>query len=353
MENAKIKIAFFDTKPYDRKFFDAANHNHAYDIKYFEPRLSPDTVSMTAGFDAVCVFVNDNVNDKVIDRLVGGGVKLLVLRCAGYNNVSLYAAHNRLAVARVPAYSPYAVAEHAAALLLTLVRRTHRAYNRTRDNNFSINGLLGFDIHGKTVGIVGTGKIGRIFARIMRGFDARVIAYDAHPDPEFAAANNIEFVDLITLYRQSDIISLHCPLTPDTYHMISGKAIAHLKPGVILINTSRGQLIDTAVLVEALKDGLVGGAGLDVYEEESDYFFEDLSGSLIEDDVLARLMTFHNVLVTSHQGFFTQEALTNIAATTLKNVDDFFHGRELVNGICCKCDGSRPCPGKPHGEHCR
>jgi len=353
MENKKIRIALFDAKPYDRKFFDEANREYGFEIKYFEPRLSPDTVAMAAGFDVVCVFVNDNVNQEVINTLAAGGAKLLALRCAGYNNVNLYAAFDKLPVVRVPAYSPYAVAEHAAALLLTLNRKTHRAYHRVRDNNFTINGLLGFDIHGKTVGIVGTGKIGKLFAQIMHGFGARLLAFDAFPDQAFAAAHDMQYTDLNTLYREADILSLHCPLTKETHHLISFDAIGKMKPGVIILNTSRGALIDTAALVDGLKSGVIGGAGLDVYEEESDYFFVDKSDTAIADDMLARLLTFPNVLITSHQGFFTVEALTNIAATTLKNVDDFVHGRELVNGICSQCDGSRPCPGKTRNVNCK
>jgi len=299
------------------------------------------------------VFVNDNVDQEVIDLLVADGTRLLALRCAGYNNVNLYAAHGKLPVVRVPAYSPYAVAEHAAALLLTLNRKTHRAYNRVRDNNFSINGLLGFDIHGKTVGVVGTGKIGKLFAQIMHGFGARLLAHDAHQDQEFAAANQLQYVDLDTLYRECDIISLHCPLTPATHHLIDLTAIGKMKPGVIILNTSRGSLIDAAALIDGLKSGRIGGAGLDVYEEESDYFFIDNSDTAIEDDTLARLLTFPNVLITSHQAFFTVEALTNIAATTLQNIAEFAADRPLTNGICSQCDGSKPCPGKHTNANCK
>ncbi len=348
-----MKIAFFDAKPYDRQFFDEANRDFGFEIKYFEPHLTADTAALTRGFEVVCVFVNDQVDDKVIDILVNNGVKMLALRCAGYNNVNLYAAHERLAVARVPAYSPYAVAEHAVALLMTLNRRIHRAYYRVRDNNFSINGLLGFDIHGKTVGVVGTGKIGKIFATIMKGFGARLLLHDHFHDEAFATENGAAYATLDDIYREADIISLHCPLTPETHYMINGTALAKMKPGVFIINTSRGHLINTAELIDALKAGTVGGAALDVYEEESEYFFEDKSNTVVTDDLLARLTTFNNVLVTSHQAFFTREALTNIAQTTLRNVDDFVHGRELVNGICHQCDGKSPCPGKPPHTICR
>jgi len=353
MDKHKLKIAFFDAKPYDRKFFDEANREYGYELKYFEPRLSPDTVKMAAGYDVVCVFVNDNVNQEVIDTLVAGGTRLLALRCAGYNNVNLYAAFAKLPVVRVPAYSPYAVAEHAAALLLTLNRKTHRAYNRVRDSNFTINGLLGFDIHGKKVGIVGTGKIGKIFGQIMRGFGADLLAHDAYHDEAFISSCQAQYVDLPTLYRDADIISLHCPLTPETHHLISFDAIGKMKPGVILLNTSRGSLIDAPALIDGLKSGMIGGAGLDVYEEESDYFFFDKSDKAIEDDTLARLLTFPNVLITSHQAFFTAEAMTNIANTTLQNVHDFDCKRILTNGICSQCDGTRSCPGKKLNATCK
>ncbi len=347
------KIAFFDTKPYDRKFFDEANSRFGFEIKYFEPHLTPDTATLVKGFDVVCVFVNDVVDEKVIDILVNNGVKLLALRCAGYNNVNLFAACDRLAVVRVPSYSPYAVAEHAVALLMTLNRRIHRAYYRVRDNNFSINGLLGFDVHGKTVGVIGTGKIGKLFTTIMKGFGTRLLLFDHFHDEQFAAENGATYTDLDTIYREADIISLHCPLTPETHYLINETTFKKVKPGVFIINTSRGQLINTAALVEALKSEIVGGAALDVYEEENEYFFEDKSNTVVTDDLLARLNTFNNVLITSHQAFFTREALTNIAGTTLHNVNEFFQGRELENGICSKCDGHNPCPGKPENRICR
>lgn len=351
MNAAKPTIAFFDAKPYDRQFFDGVNGRYGFDIKYFESRLTVDTVALARGFDAVCVFVNDQVCATVVDQLCAGGVKVLALRCAGYNNVNLFAAHGRLPVVRVPAYSPHAVAEHAVALLMTLNRRIHRAFYRVRDNNFSINGLLGFDVHGKTVGVIGTGRIGRIFAAIMKGFGTRLLAFDHYPDAALAAAG-VEYVDLETVYREADILSLHCPLTPETYHLIDAPALAQMKPGAILINTSRGALINAAALVDALKEGRLGGAALDVYEEESGYFFEDKSDSIVTDDVLARLNSFHHVIITSHQAFFTREAMNNIAETTLRNIDDILQGRENAHGICSTCDGARPCPGKPDGTTC-
>lgn len=349
MKKDRIRVAFFDTKPYDRKSFEEANADCGYELKFFEPHLTADTVGMARGYDVVCVFVNDVVDEGIVDALVEGGTRLLALRCAGYNNVNLYAAYKRLHVVRVPAYSPYAVAEHAVAMLLTLNRKTHRAYFRVRDNNFSINGLMGFDIHGKTVGVVGTGRIGAIFARIMKGFGTHILAFDHHPDPVLQAECGVEYVGLEELYRRSDIISLHCPLTPESKYMINAVALALMKPGVVLVNTSRGKLVDSAALIAGLKSGKVGGAALDVYEEEADYFFEDLSDSVVTDDHLARLTTFNNVLITSHQAFFTREAMANIAATTLRNIDDFANGRELENAICRHCDGSKPCPGK-HGS---
>jgi D-lactate dehydrogenase len=286
---------------------------------------------------------------EVLDTLAGLGVKLVALRCAGYNQVDLKAAYRRMHVVRVPAYSPYAVAEHAVALIMALNRKTHRAYYRTRDNNFAIHGLLGFDMHGKTAGIVGAGKIGRVLAGILKGFGMRVLAYDPFPPTNPADRANLEFVPLDELYRQADILSLHCPLTPENVHMINRESIAHMKPGIMLINTGRGKLIDSRALIQGLKSGRVGAAGLDVYEEETDYFFEDFSAGGIEDDVLARLMTFPNVLVTSHQAFFTQEALENIARTTLENIRLFHERNELPNEICYRC-GDDTCARKETGR---
>jgi D-lactate dehydrogenase len=344
-----IKTAFFDAKPYDRETFDAVQRGSGVELKYFAPHLSADTVHMAAGTEAICLFVNDAVTREVADALHAQGVRLIALRCAGYNNVDLKAVYQRIHVVRVPAYSPYAVAEHAAALLLALNRKTHKAYFRTRDGNFSINGLMGFDLNGKTAGVVGTGKIGRVMVGILRGFGMRVLAFDPFPDAAFAQAGGCAYADLPTLYRESDIITLHCPLTPDNVRMINAETIAQMKRGVMIINTGRGKLIDTRALIGGLKSGKVGAAGLDVYEEETDYFFEDFSVAGIDDDVLARLMTFPNVLITSHQAFFTREAMTNIAQTTLGNIRAFFECGELPNEICYRC-GDDTCQRKASGK---
>ncbi len=337
MKEQKVQIAFFDTKPYDSLSFDAVNADFGYTIKYFKPRLSSDTVKLADGFDIVCAFVNDDLGSDVLQKLIDYGVCLVVMRCAGYNNVDLKIAFGKIHVLRVPAYSPYAVAEHALALILSLNRKIHKAYYRTRDMNFSINGLLGFDLHGKTAGVIGTGKIGWILIHILKGLGMEVLAYDPFPNVGFAETEEIRYVELSELYVKSDVISLHCPLTKETFHLIDKDSIAQMKPGVMIVNTSRGQLIDTRALIGGLKERKIGCAGLDVYEEEGDYFFEDLSNELIEDDVLARLMTFPNVLVTSHQAFFTREALHNIASTTLNNVQSFFEKSDLVNEICYQC----------------
>ena len=346
---SREKIAFFDSKPFVREYFDSANKEFDYVTKYFSSHLNSDTVGISYGYDAVCVFVNDIVSADVIDILAKHNVQLIALRCAGYNNVDFKAAYGKIHVVRVPEYSPYAVAEHAGALILTLNRKTHRAYYRTRDSNFNINGLLGFDMYGKTAGIIGTGKIGKILIRILKGFGMKILAYDIYPDRVFEKEAGCTYVELEQLYRESDIISLHCPLTRDTHHIINTASIKNMKDGVMIINTGRGQLIDTRGLITGLKSGKIGSAGLDVYEEESEYFFEDYSSMIISDDILARLLTFPNVLVTSHQGFFTHEALTNIADVTLKNIDDFFHGRKLVNEICYQCN-EEPCKKKEVGK---
>jgi D-lactate dehydrogenase len=346
---AMKKIIFFDAKPYDQEFFDRANAKHGYEIKYIGGRLSVDTAPLAAGYDAVCAFVNDDLSGPVADILFNKGIRVIGLRCAGYNNVDLKSAFGRIHIARVPAYSPYAVAEHAVALILTLNRKTHKAYNRTRDSNFALGGLLGFDLHDKTVGIIGTGRIGQVLAEILKGFGMRVLAFDRFPKTDWAVKAGVEYVSLEELYRQSDIISLHCPLTPETEHMINGSSLAQMKDGVMLINTSRGALIQTQDLINALKNGKVGFAGLDVYEEEDGYFFEDRSGEVLTDDVLARLFTFPNVLVTAHQAFFTREALTNIAETTLSNLDVFFRGETMANEICYRCSKDS-CPRKENGR---
>ena len=317
-----MKVAFFDTKPYDVPGFDHYAAESGLEIKYFETRLNEDTASLAAGFDAVCVFVNDTVSAPVVETLCRLGVKVLVLRCAGFNNVDIKACQGKLPVFRVPAYSPYAVAEHAMALLLTINRRTHKAYIRTRDFNFSLQGLAGFDLHGKTVGIIGTGKIGRVFADICKGFGMNILAYDKYPNPN----SGLNYVELPELFEQSDIISLHCPLTEDTRHIINTASIAKMKKGVTILNTSRGGLIDTEALINGIKDKQIGAACLDVYEEEGDFFYEDFSGHIVQDDKLVRLIAMPNVIVTSHQAFLTQEALDSIASTTVDNLVTFFAG---------------------------
>ena len=315
-----MKIAFFDAKSYDKPSFEKYGKENGIAFKYFETKLNEDTAELTHGFDGVCAFVNDTVNAAVIDRLADNGIRLVALRCAGFNNVDLRHARERgVHVLRVPAYSPYAVAEHAMAMLLTSIRRIHKAYIRTKDFNFSLNGLTGFDLHGKTVGVIGTGKIGRVFIDICRGFGMRVIAYDKYP----AENSDICYVSPERLFAESDIISLHCPLTDETYHIINAETIAMMKKGVALINTSRGALIDADALLEGIKSRKVGAACLDVYEEESDLFFEDFSGHIVEDDTLARLISMPNVIVTSHQAFLTEEALDNIAETTVRNIKTF------------------------------
>ncbi|MBN2442197.1 MAG: 2-hydroxyacid dehydrogenase [Spirochaetales bacterium] len=344
-----MKIAFFDAKPYDKESFDSENWDSRYSITYFDSRLTEQTVSLTKGFDVVCAFVNDTINAPVIAALKNNGIRLIALRCAGYNNVDLKQAYKNIHVVRVPAYSPYAVAEHAVALMLSLNRKIHKAYSRTRDSNFSINGFLGFDMHGKTAGVIGTGHIGQILISILKGFGMNVVAYDKFPDHERAEELQFSYTDLDTLLGTSDIISIHCPLNKETHHVINEVSISKMKDDVMIINTSRGGLIDTKALVEGLKSGKIGSAGLDVYEEESDYFFEDFSSHIISDDILARLLTFPNVLITSHQGFFTKEALSTIAKTTLNNIADFIKNDSPENEICYRCD-SVSCRRKKEGK---
>ena len=327
------KSAFFGAKPYDIASFDKVNEKYNYDIRYYKGHLNPNNVVLTQDTDVVCIFVNDTADAAVIDAMVDNGVKLLALRCAGFNNVDLKAAKGKLPVVRVPAYSPYAVAEYSLALMLSLNRKIHRAYWRTRDGNFSLNGLMGFDMHGKTIGIIGTGKIAKILIRLLKGFGMRILAYDLYPDMKFAGEEGISYVSLDELYRESDIISLHCPLTDQTKYMIDKDSIDKMKEGVMIINTGRGQLINTNDLIEGLKEKKIAAAGLDVYEEEGEYFYEDKSDKIIDDDVLARLLSFNNVIVTSHQAFFTKEALHNIAETTLQNIEDFRCHRPLVNEV--------------------
>ena len=343
----KIKIAFFDAKDYDMQSFKDSNKDERFDIAYYETRRSTDTCKLADGCDVVCVFVNDDINSEVIDQLAGYGVKLIALRCAGYNNVDIDYAYGKIHVVRVPAYSPYAVAEHAMALLLTSIRRIHKAYIRTRDFNFSLNGLTGFDLHGKTVGVVGTGKIGRIFIDICRGFGMNIIAYDKFP----AKDTDIEYVTLEELWKRSDIISFHCPLTDESFHMVNEDSIKLMKKGVVLVNTSRGALIDTESLVEGIKARHVGAACLDVYEEESNVFFHDYSNHIVNDDTLARLISMPNVIVSSHQAFLTNEALTNIADTTLENVEEFFSKEYSKNEICYKCNMVKDCD-MQHDKKC-
>lgn len=328
------KIAFFGAKPYDIASFDKENEKYKFDIRYYKGHLNPNNVVLTREADAVCIFVNDTADAEVIHAMAINGVQLLALRCAGFNNVDLAAAAKaKLPVVRVPAYSPYAVAEYAVALMLSLNRKIHRAYWRTRDGNFSLNGLMGFDMHGKTVGIIGTGKIAKILIRILRGFGVRILAYDLYPDSEFAKEVGITYASLDELYHESDIISLHCPLTDKTRYMINKESISKMKDNVMIINTGRGQLIHTNDLIDGLKEKKIAAAGLDVYEEEGEYFYEDKSDKIIDDDVLARLLSFNNVIVTSHQAFFTKEALQNIAETTLQNIEDFCLHRPLVNEV--------------------
>ena len=334
-----IKIAFFDAKNYDKPSFEKYGKEQGVTFKYFETKLSEDTVELAKGYDGVCVFVNDTVNAAVIDKLYEYGVKVIALRCAGFNNVDVKHAYEKIHVFRVPAYSPYAVAEHAMALLLTSIRRIHKAYIRTRDFNFSLNNLTGFDLHGKTVGVVGTGKIGKVFIDICKGFGMKVLAYDKFPQKD----GDVEYVSLDELFQNSDVISLHCPLTEETYHMIDKSSIDQMKKGVAIINTSRGALIDAEALLDGIKSRKVGAACLDVYEEESDIFFEDFSGHIVEDDTLARLISMPNVIVTSHQAFLTEEALSNIAETTVQNIIDYFKTGGSGNELCYHCGNAADC----------
>jgi D-lactate dehydrogenase len=327
-----MRVAVFSAKNYDREFLSSANASR-HDLHFFEPHLSEQTASLATGFPAVCVFVNDTVDALVVAKLADLGVRLIALRCAGYNNVDLKAtAKNGLTVVRVPGYSPYAVAEHAVGLMLALDRKLHRAYNRVREGNFALEGLLGFDVHGKTAGIIGTGKIGSVAAQILIGFGCQVLAFDP-VENENCRSLGVRYMPFNDLLAQSHIITLHCPLTPENNHMIDAAAIAKMKNGVMLINTSRGALLDTVAVIEALKSGKIGYLGLDVYEEEEQIFFEDRSGLILSDDVFARLLTFPNVIVTGHQAFFTRDAVENIATTTIKNITDFEQSRSLGNEI--------------------
>ena len=329
----KTRIIFFDIKDYDREFFEKYGKNYNYEMSFFKSRLSLENVHLTKGYDVVCAFTNDDIGKETIDAMAENGVRLLAMRCAGFNNVSLKDIHNRFKVVRVPAYSPHAIAEYTVGLILAVNRKINKAYVRTREGNFSINGLMGVDLYGKTAGIIGTGKIGQILIKILKGFDMKVIAYDLFPNQKAADELGFEYVSLDELYANSDIISLNCPLTKDTQYMINRRSMLKMKDGVILVNTGRGQLIDSADLVEALKDKKVGAVALDVYEEEEDYFFEDKSTQVIEDDILGRLLSFYNVLITSHQAYFTKEAVEAITVTTLNNIKDFVEGKPLVNEV--------------------
>lgn len=328
-----IEIAVFDTKPYDREHLLHAPGAERVTWSFHEFRLCDQTAPAAKGARAVCIFVNDQADRGCLEILAAQGVKLIALRCAGFNNVDITAAHELgLFVVRVPAYSPHAVAEHTVALLLTLNRKIHRAFNRVRELNFSLNGLVGFDLHGKTAGIIGTGKIGGITARILRGFGMEVLAHDPYPSPDLAATHGVRYVGLDGLLAASDIISLHVPLLPETYHLLNTRTLSRMKRGIFIINTSRGKLIDTRALIAALKSGHIGGVALDVYEEEQGVFFEDLSGQVLQDDELSRLLTFPNVLITAHQAFLTREALDEIARVTTTNVLNFESGEPIIAG---------------------
>jgi D-lactate dehydrogenase len=328
-----MKVTFFSTQPYDRRSFEAHNKNYGFDIKYLDVQLNEETASLAHGADAVCAFVNDRVSEPIISQLRNSGVKVLALRCAGFNNVDLRAAQEKgLMIVRVPAYSPHAVAEHAVAMIMTLNRKIHKAYNRIREQNFSLNGLLGFDLFGKTVAVIGTGNIGEVFCKIMKGFGCRVIAFDVKQN-EALANTGVEYVSLDKLWPQADIISLHCPLNEHTRYLINDTTIELMKDHVMLINTSRGGLIDTRTVVNGLKSGKIGSLGIDVYEQEEKLFFRDLSEAIIEDDMISRLSSFPNVLITAHQGFFTQEALTQIAETTLSNLKRFEENKPAINEV--------------------
>lgn len=334
-----MNIAFFDTKEYDRASFEKFNGQNGLRFKFFETKLNADTAELAKHSDAVCAFVNDDIGAEVIEKLYSFGINLIVLRCAGFNNVDLRAAYGKIHVVRVPAYSPYAVAEHTMALLLCSIRRIHKAYIRTKDFNFSLNNFTGFDLHGKTVGVIGTGKIGRCFIDICRGFGMHILAYDKYPSD----IDGVRYVGLDELFKQSDVISLHCPLTEETYHLIDSETIEKMKKGAVILNTSRGALINADDLLDGIKSRKIGAACLDVYEEESDLFFEDYSGHIVGDDTLARLITMPNVIVTSHQAFLTAEALENIAETTVQNIIDFVSGKDLKNEICYRCEKLASC----------
>ena len=338
-----MKIAFFDTKPYDLTYFEPMGKDVGIEFLFYETKLNERTVELARGCDGVCAFVNDTVNAAVIDALYSMDIHVLAMRCAGFNNVDVRHAEGKVHILRVPAYSPYAVAEHAMALLLTSIRRIHKAYIRSRDFNFSLANLTGFDLHGKTVGVIGTGRIGRVFIDICRGFGMKVLAYDKFPFPGLDNGDTIRYVTLDELFSHSDILSLHCPLTEDTHHLINADTLAQCKKGVVILNTSRGALVDAEALLEGIKSRHVGAACLDVYEEEGDLFFEDKSGHILEDDTLARLISMPNVIVTSHQAFLTEEALENIAETTVQNILDMTQRSQCPNEVCWRGGKTEDC----------
>ena len=325
-----MKIAFFDSKPYDISSFEKASKGKNLNIKFYESKLNSDTAELAKGSECVCAFVNDTLDKETVEKLLNLGVKLIAMRCAGYNNVDLDFCKGKIPVVRVPAYSPYSVAEHAIAMLMTSIRRIHKAYIRTKDFNFSLNGLTGFDLHGKTVGVIGTGKIGRCFINICGGFGMNILCYDKFP----AKDSGLNYVSLDEIWEKSDVISFHCPLTDETYHILNDEVVGKLKKGVVIINTSRGALIDAEALLDGIKTRKIGAACLDVYEEESELFFRDVSGHILEDDVLARLISMPNVILTSHQAFLTEEALEGIATTTVNNILTYFETGKCENEVC-------------------
>ncbi len=328
-----MKVAVFSTKSYDRQFFTIANEHHHHELIFLEPRLNHQTACLAIDIPGICVFVNDEINKDTLETLASNGLQLVALRCAGYNNVDVQAAKSLgIKLVRVPAYSPYAVAEHTVALMLALNRKLHRAYNRVREGNFSLEGLLGFDLHGRTIGIVGTGKVGQVVAQIMTGFGCKVLAYDLYPNAECESIG-VQYVDLPQLFARSDIVTLHCPLTLETRHLVNEQTIGQMKPHAMLINTGRGALIKTNAIIAALKSGQIGALGLDVYEQESELFFEDHSDQIIQDDTFARLMTFPNVMITGHQAFFTEDAMRAISEVTLSNISQVEQGQVCPNEI--------------------
>ena len=341
-------VSFYDTKPYDRVFFEKRKEKYGIEINFHETKLNEKTAVLSKGSDAVVAFVNDDLSEKTLETLYSLGIRVIAMRCAGYNNIDLKYAYGKIHIMRVPAYSPYAVAEFTMGMLLTLNRKLHRAYNRTREHNFSLNGLNGFDLRGKNIGVVGTGKIGRTFMEVCSGFKMRILAYDPYPIPD----SDIEYVTFEKLCEESDIISLHCPLTKESYHMINKESIQKMKDGVFLLNTSRGALIDSEDLMEGIRQKKIGAAALDVYEEETEFFYEDFSGQIINDTILTGLISMPNVLVTSHQAFFTNEALENIAETTLQNLSDYFQEKTLINEVCYHCAKDQNACHKQQNKSC-